>query len=92
MSQPHYWYDSKVSGSFSAIGWTYLSFGFNTKSMIIIAPYNTNSDDILYSWDGQNIAGRASLSMYAVNLQNVRRTGIYIKANSGTQDAMITGY
>lgn len=91
MSQPHYFYDSKVSGSFST-SWTYLSFGFYTRSMIIVAPYNDNSDDIFFSWDGSNIAGRVSVSAYAINLQDVRRNGIYIKANSATQNALITGY
>ena len=92
MSQPHFWYDSKVSGSFSGPGWTYLSFGFFSKTMIIIAPYFDNTDDLFYSWDGQNIAGRISVSSYALNLQNVIRNGIYIKVNTGTQNAMITGY
>jgi hypothetical protein len=91
MSQPQYFYDSKVSGSFGTT-YTFLPFGFMTRSQVIISPYNTNTDDIFYSWDGQNIYGRVSVSSYALNLQGVRRNGIYIKVNSGTQDALIIGY
>lgn len=91
MSQPQYFYDSKVSGSFTT-AWTYLQFNFNTRNQIIISPYNTNTDDIFYSWDGQNIHGRVSVSAYAINLQEMRKSAIYIKSNSGTQDALIIAY
>lgn len=91
MSQPQFWYDSKVSGSFTT-AWTYFPFNFYTRSQIIISPYNTNTDDIFYSWDGQNVAGRVSVSSYALNLQGIRRNGIWIKSNSATQDALIIGY
>lgn len=89
MSQPQNTYDSKVSGSFLSTGWTYIPFGFLTNRQIDIAPYNTNTDDIFWSWDGQNVHGRVSVSTYAINLQGLRRNGIYMKANSGTQDALI---
>jgi len=92
MSQPHFFYDSAVSGGFASTGWVYLPFNFYARSMIIVAPYNTNTDDIFFSWDGVNVAGRVQVSAYAINLQNATRNGIYIKANSGTQGGMITAY
>jgi hypothetical protein len=92
MSQPQYFYDSKIQGSFVSTGWVWYPFGFMTRSQVIISPYNTNTDDILYSWDGQTTAGRVGISSYALNLQEMRRTGIWIKANSATQDALLIGY
>lgn len=91
MSQPQVFYDTAVQGNFST-NWTYIPFGFYTKSQIIIAPYNTNTDDIFFSWDGSTIHGRVSVTAYAINLQDSRRNGIYIKTNSGSQGGMITGY
>lgn len=93
MSRPHFFYDTK-DGVHSAFGtsWTYLPFGVYVRNMIIIAPYNTNTDDLMYSWDGQNIAGRVPVSSYALNLQNVMRNGIYIQAKTATQDGTITAY
>lgn len=91
MSQPQLFYDTKVQGSFT-ISWLYIPFNFYTRNQVIIAPYNTNTDDIYFSWDGHNINGRVSVSEYAINLQSMRRNGIWIKTNSGSQDATITGY
>ena len=92
MSQPQYFYDSKVSGSFASTGWTYFPFNFYALTQIIISPYNTNTDDLFYSWDGQNTHGRVQVSAYAINLQGMRRRGIWIKANSATQDALLIAY
>lgn len=94
MSQPHFFYDTEAQGNtqFPSTGWTYLPFNFYARSMIIITPYVTNSDDLYYSWDGVNIAGRVSVSAYALNLQNATRNGIYIKAKSGNQDGTVTAY
>lgn len=93
MSQPHLFYDTKdgVHTAFTTT-YTFIPFHFYTKGMIIIAPYNTNTDDVIFSWDGATIAGVASVSSYAINLQNVVRNGIYVKAKTSTQDAMITAY
>ena len=91
MSQPQIFYDTAVQGAFTT-SWLYIPFNFYTRSQIIIAPYSTNTDDIFFSWDGQNIHGRVSVTAYAINLQEMRRNGIWVKANSATQGAMITGY
>lgn len=60
--------------------------------MLMIVPDQNNSDDIVYSWDGSVIDGKVAVSSYALNLPNAVRNGIWIKANSGTQDGQITAY
>lgn len=93
MSQSHFFYDTKAPGNSAfGTGWIYLPFGFLCRSFIILVPWADNTDDFFYSWDGQIIAGRIQVSMQAINLSNKRSTGIYLKSNSGTQNAMITAY
>lgn len=91
MSQPQFWYDTEVSGNFTTT-FIYLPFGFIPKSMISITSYPSNTDDILYSWDGTNVVGRIQVTDAAVNLANKQADGIYIKANSGTQGGRVMAY
>ena len=91
MSQPQSWYDTLISGNFTTT-YTYLSFGFIPKSIIIISSYVSNTDDLIVSWDGVNVSGRVQVSDAALNLVAKQADGIYVKANSGTQGGRIVAY
>lgn len=91
MSQPLFFYDSLADIAFTTT-YRYIPFGFVTRHNIIISPEPNNTDDIYFSFDGINIMGRLESGDAALNMNNKRDRGIYIKSKSGNQNARVWGF
>lgn len=96
MSQPLFYYDTgNFQGGINTpltTSWIYLAFLFPTKVQITIAPEYSNTDVIYFSKDGVNIEGRLNPQDAMLNLPCKRRTGIWLMANSGNQNARVWAY
>ena len=84
MSEPSYLSDSTVGTS-----WVWFLFGFNPKQLINIIADRNNTDYLYVSDDGVNIKMR--LNPGEVDAwPTTGITGLFLKANSGTQAYRLT--
>lgn len=91
MSQPIYFYDSKISGQFTTT-WQAFNFGIKSRCMVSVCPEAINTDSIYFSFDGSTVEGRLDPGDSSFNMSGKRNSVIYIKSKSGSQDGRIWAY
>lgn len=91
MSHPVYFLDTTSFGLNAPLttSFVFYSFGFTSKNQITVAPEYTNTDVVFFSFDGSVIAGRLNPNDASVNLEGKRNTGIWLKGNTGNQNARV---